>query len=82
MKKRYRLLLTAVLMAVAFYFLWPSIKWYFLTPQIDKDVAESSRNQIKVYAQERADEAIKALVAAGEQAPLPLQYSFLLPKAT
>jgi len=82
MKKRYRLLLTAVLMAVAFYFLWPSIKWYFLTPQIDKDVAESSRNQIKVYAQERASEAIKALVAAGEQAPLPLQYSFLLPKAT
>ncbi len=82
MKKRYRLLLTAVLMAVAFYFLWPSIKWYFLTPQVDKDVAESSRNQIKVYAQERADEAIKALVAAGEQAPLPQAYSFLVPKAT
>ncbi|HVO37597.1 MAG TPA: protein translocase subunit SecD [Spirochaetia bacterium] len=82
MKKRYRLLLTAVLMAVAFYFLWPSIKWYFLTPQIDKDIAESSRNQIKVYAQERADEAIKALVAAGDQSPLPAQYSFLVPKAT
>ena len=81
MKKRYRLLLTAILVAVAFFFLWPSIKWYFLTPQADKDVAESSRNQIKVYAQERADEAIKALVAAGEQASLPQQYSFIVPKA-
>ena len=64
-----------------FYFLWPSIKWYFLTPQADKDIAESSRNQIKVYAQERADEVIKALVAAGDQAPLPTEYSFLVPKA-
>ncbi len=48
---------------VGFYFVWPSIRWYFLTPQADKDMAESSRNQIKVYAQERADEAIKKLVA-------------------
>ncbi|MGA2615712.1 MAG: protein translocase subunit SecD [Spirochaetia bacterium] len=81
MKKRYRFLLTVVLVAIAFYFLWPSIKWYFLTPQADKDIAESSRNQIKVYASERADEVIQALVAAGDQAPLPPQYSFLVPKA-
>ena len=53
MKKRYRFLLILVLMAVGFYFLWPSIQWYFLTPQADKEMAESSRNQIKVYAQER-----------------------------
>ena len=82
MKKRYRFLLTIVLVAVAFYFLWPSIKWYFLTPQADKDIAESSRNQIKVYAQEKADEVIKQLVALGEQAPLPAQYAFLAAKAT
>ncbi len=82
MKKRYRFLLTIVLVAIAFYFLWPSIKWYFLTPQADKDIAESSRNQIKVYAQEKADELIKQLVALGEQAPLPGQYAFLAAKAT
>ncbi len=71
MKKRYRFLLTIVLVAIAFYFLWPSIKWYFLTPQADKDIAESSRNQIKVYAQEQADEVIKKLVAWGTRPRCP-----------
>ncbi len=81
MKKRYRLLLTIVLMAVAFYFLWPSLKWYFLTPQADKEIAESSRTQIKVYAQDKADEVIKELVAANSDDPLPVKYEFLIEKA-
>jgi preprotein translocase subunit SecD len=82
MKKRYRFLIILAVIAVGFYFVWPSIRWYFLTPQIDKDVAESSRNQIKVYAQERADEAIKKLVAMNAADPLPVEYSFLVPKAS
>ena len=45
-------------------------------------MAESSRNQIKVYAQERADEAIKKLIAMNPADPLPAEYSFLVPKAT
>ncbi len=81
MKKRYRLLLTIVLMAVAFYFLWPSLKWYFLTPQADKEIAESSRTQIKVYAQDKAGEVIKELVAANSDDPLPAKYEFLIAKA-
>jgi preprotein translocase subunit SecD len=81
MKKRYRFLIILAVIAVGFYFVWPSIRWYFLTPQVDKDVAESSRNQIKVYAQERADEAIKKLVAMNTSDPLPVDYSFLVPKA-
>ena len=71
MKKRYRFLLIVVLIAVGFYFLWPSIKWYFLTPQADKEVAESSRNQIKVFAQEQADEVVKKLVAMNPDDPAP-----------
>jgi preprotein translocase subunit SecD len=55
MKKRYRFLIILAVLGLGFYFVWPSIKWYFLTPQSAKDTAESSRNQIKVYAQERAD---------------------------
>jgi preprotein translocase subunit SecD len=82
MKKRYRFLIILAVIAVGFYFVWPSVRWYFLTPQVDKDVAESSRNQIKVYAQERADEAIKALIALDPAAPLPEAYSFLKPKAS
>jgi preprotein translocase subunit SecD len=82
MKKRYRILLIVVLVAVGFYFLWPSIKWYFLTPQADKEVAESSRNQIKVFAQEQADEVVKKLVAQNPDDPLPADQSYLVVKAT
>ena len=78
MKKRYRFLIILAVLAVGFYFVWPSIKWYFLTAQADKDMAESSRNQIKVYAQERADSAIKSLVAMNAADPLPADYSFLV----
>jgi preprotein translocase subunit SecD len=81
MKKRWRFLIILAVIAVGFYFVWPSIRWYFLTPQVDKDVAESSRNQIKVYAQERADEAIKKLVAMNSKDPLPVEYSFMTKKA-
>jgi preprotein translocase subunit SecD len=81
MKKRYRFLIILAVLGIGFYFVWPSIKWYFLTPQTDKDVAESSRNQIKVYAQERGDEAVKALLALSPDAPLPTEYSFLIQKA-
>jgi len=82
MKKRYRFLLILVLVAVGFYFLWPSIQWYFLTPQADKEVAESSRNQIKVFAQEKADEVVKKLVAQNPDDPLPADQSYLVAKAT
>ncbi len=81
MKKRYRFLIILVVLAVGFYFLWPTVKWYFLTPQADKDVAESSRNQIKVYAQQRADDAIQRLLSLGEQTALPTEFSFLEKKA-
>ena len=81
MKKRYRLLLVAVLMAVGFYFLWPSLKWYFLTPQADKDVAESSRNQIKVYSQDKAEEVLKQILALNPNDTVPAEYGYLIPKA-
>jgi len=81
MKKRYRFLIILAVLAVGFYFVWPSIKWYFMTAQTDKDMAESSRNQIKVYAQERADTAIKTLLAMKASDPLPADFSFLVPKA-
>jgi preprotein translocase subunit SecD len=82
MKKRYRFLIILAVIAVGFYFVWPSVRWYFLTPQVDKDIAESSRNQIKVYAQERGDEAIKKLIAMDTTAALPPEFAFLIPKAT
>ena len=81
MKKRYRFLIILAVLGIGLYFVWPSVRWYFLTPQADKDMAESSRNQIKVYAQEQADTAVKALLALSPSAPLPPEFSFLVPKA-
>lgn len=81
MKKRYRLLLIIVLVAVGFYFLLPSLRWYFMTPQADKEVAESSRNQIKVFAQEKADEVVKRLVAMNPDDTLPAGDSYLAARA-
>jgi preprotein translocase subunit SecD len=81
MKKRYRFLIILAVIGVGFYFVWPSVRWYFITPQSDKDIAESSRNQIKVYAQERADQAVKKLVALDGAAPVPPEFSFLITKA-
>ncbi len=81
MKKRYRFFIILAVLGLGFYFVWPSIKWYFLTAQADKDMAESSRNQIKVYAQERADTAVKALLALDPSTALPVEYTFLVPNA-
>jgi preprotein translocase subunit SecD len=81
MKKRYRFLIILAVLAVGFYFVWPSIRWYFMTAQTDKNMAESSRNQIKVYAQEQADSAIKTLLAMKASDPLPESFSFLVSKA-
>ena len=32
MSKRSRLILILVVLAVCFAFLWPTVKWYYLTP--------------------------------------------------
>ena len=82
MKKRYRFLLIDRAHRGRFLFRLAFHQVVFPDAAGDKDMAESSRNQIKVYAQEQADEAIKQLVALGEQAPLPAEYSFLVAKAT
>ena len=84
MKKLYRLLITLVILLVGLYFIYPSVQWYFFVPQADKDIAESSRNQIKVYAQEIADEAatkLASLASANPSAPVPTDYAYLIKKA-
>lgn len=81
MKKRYRFLLTIALTAIGFYFLWPSIKWYFLTPQADKAIAESPRNSIKVIDQELAVKGVDRLLSDPTDSTVPAEYSFLIPLA-
>lgn len=81
MKKRYRLLLTVVIMAIGFYFLWPSLRWYFVIPQAEKELAESTRESIRVYAGDKAKMVFNALAAMKPDDPVPAEYRFLQEKA-
>jgi preprotein translocase subunit SecD len=43
MSKRVRFLLVLALMGMGFYFIYPSIQWYFFIPKEMKDLAGRSR---------------------------------------
>ena len=77
MKKRYRFLLVLALVAIAFSFLWPSIRWYFLVPQADKEIAESSRNRIKEYSVDEALKDVERLRALPAGDAVPAEFAYL-----
>jgi preprotein translocase subunit SecD len=81
MKKRYRFLLVLALMAISFSFLWPSLRWYFIVPQADKEIAESSRNRIKEYSQDQAISTVDRLLALPSADPVPSEYAYLIAEA-
>jgi len=81
MSKRVRLLLILALAALAFWFLLPTIRWYFMVPAAQRELSSGSRTQIRLYAERKAAEVLKELQAAGAQDPLPEQYSFLIEEA-
>ena len=81
MTKRFRLILILVLMALAFYFLYPTIQWYAFIPQSQKDLAAGSRTQIRLYAERMAGDSLRELLGADLAGPLPGEYSFLIDHA-
>ena len=81
MNKRSRFILVLAVLALCFVFLWPSIKWYALTPKEDQALALSSLENIKDYSNVKATddlEALKAKVKADENAPLEQDQKWLL----
>jgi preprotein translocase subunit SecD len=54
MSKRYRFFIILAVLAVCFFFLWPTIRWYFLVPKDQQTLALESRQQIKTYASQAA----------------------------
>ena len=50
MNKTKRFLIVLAVLAVAFVFLLPSIRWYALTPKEDQALALGSREQIREFA--------------------------------
>lgn len=80
MKKRNRLAIVLVVVALSAYFIYPTIKWYGFVPQEVKELATGSNVQIKEYSRGQATRelrALKELVAKDGNAPLPSEYSFL-----
>jgi len=80
MSKRFRFLLVVVLVVLACVFLYPTFRWYVMIDESRKQLATSSREQIREYTIQRADaelEKLRGLLLEGEQTPLPDEYAFL-----
>jgi len=80
MSKRFRFLLVIVLIIVAAVFLFPTFKWYVAIDDDSKELATSSREQLRDYTLIKAGEKLKELqklLAGDKEAPLPDEYLFL-----
>ena len=82
MSKRYRLFIILAVMGICFAFLWPSVRWYFLIPKDQQEKALQSREQIKVYASQTAQNDMERLISlALENRELPQEFAFLADQA-
>jgi len=78
MTKRLRLLIILALVGFAAAAFYPTVRWYFMVPESQKILAQSSRIEIRDFARLRARQALSDLrSAAAEDEPLPTEYAFL-----
>ncbi len=78
MSKRYRFFIILATVAVCLAFLSPTLRWYFTVPKEDQALALGSREQIKVYANRKAQADIKELKElARSGGAMPERLSFL-----
>ena len=82
MSKRYRFIILLVVMAVCFVFLWPTIRWHFLTPQEAQVLAMASREYIRTYTNMTAMNDLNRLIeAARVGGDVPDDLSFMIARA-
>ncbi len=82
MTKRFRLLTIVLLLAVSAWFLYPTISWYFWTPQESKVLAAGSLEQIRDYSVRQAKVELGVLKDQFAKSPgtaLPAGLEFLVP---
>ncbi|MFW5826802.1 MAG: protein translocase subunit SecD [Alkalispirochaeta sp.] len=78
MSKRLRLLIILVLVAFGVGAFLPTLRWYFMVPEDQKLLAQSSRIEIRDWARSQARSALDDLRAgASTDEELPEEYSFL-----
>jgi preprotein translocase subunit SecD len=83
MSKRLRLLIILVLVAFGVGAFLPTLRWYFVVPEDQKLLAQSSRIEIRDWARNQARSALDELRAdAANGEDLPQEYSFLTVVAT
>lgn len=77
MNKRTRFAIIIAVLAVCFWFLWPSISWYVRTPKDEQTLALGSLEKIKDYATVQASADVNALKRlANEHADAVLDPSY------
>ncbi|MCL2800783.1 MAG: protein translocase subunit SecD [Treponema sp.] len=87
MSKRYRLIILMIVLGVSFLFLWPSVRWYFFTPIDKQALAQNTRQQIKVNANQAAQADWRRLIVLADEklsdaeGILPEDMEFLIPIA-
>lgn len=84
MSKRSRFITILAVIGVCFVFLWPSIKWYYVTPKENQALALGSREKIKDYARNLAVADVTKLkedAKADLQEPVASKFDHLVAKA-
>ena len=69
MTKRLRLILILASVAVAVWFLTPTVRWYLVLTGDQRREANASREQIRVLARQRADEDLNRLIELARRGP-------------
>ena len=84
MSMRLRLLIILVLVGASVTFLYPTIRWYFFVSEDQRVLANSSRSQVRDFAQDQAEEVIgelRDLALSDPEAAVPEEYSYLTERA-
>ena len=80
MSKRLRLGIILVFVGIAVAFLMPTINWHLLLPEDERQLATSSRDQIRIVSQQRAGadlQTLRTLYEGDPDASIPEDLGFL-----
>lgn len=69
MSKRLRLGIIVAFLGIAAAFLTPTIRWHLLLPEAERQIATSSREQIRIVSQQRAGDDLQRLLTLAEGEP-------------
>jgi len=81
MNIRFRFLVILLFIGLAGKLLYPTIEWYFRTPDDRKTLANGSKEQIREYSKKQAAvdlELIKDLAVESPKNPIPEDFDFLV----